>query len=80
MIQLAISEPRIEKFFNYSKDEILKALEFMVENDINGFKSSQVDTQLTVDQKKELNSRLESFHKNRNIGNSWNDIKSKLVR
>jgi len=31
MIQLSIEEPKIEKFFNSSKDEIMKALKFIVE-------------------------------------------------
>jgi len=37
MIQLSIEEPKIEKFFNSSKDEIMKALRFIVDNDINDF-------------------------------------------
>ena len=37
MIELSIEEPKIEKFFNSSKDEIIKALKFIVDNDIHDF-------------------------------------------
>ena len=80
MIQLSIKEPKIEKFFNNSKEEILKALEFIVENDINYFKHSSNDTQLSPEQKEELNSRIDSFHKDPTIGRSWDEIKSSIIR
>lgn len=80
MIQLAIQEPKIEKFFKNSKEEIEKALEFIVENDINYFKHTSQEATLTPEQKEELNSRIESFHKDPTIGKSWDDIKNTLAR
>lgn len=80
MIQLAIKEPKIENFFNNSKDEIMRALEFIVENDINYFKHSSENTQLSHKQKEELNSRIESFHKDPTIGRSWDEIKNSIAK
>ena len=79
MIQLVIQEQEIEQFFNYSKDEILKALQFIVDNNIQEYKINQKDLELSALQKKELNSRIELFHNNRNIGKSWNEIKSSIL-
>ncbi len=80
MIELSIEEPKIEKFFNSSKDEIMKALKFIVDNEIDDFSSINNTSQLSEEQKKELNSRITSFHENRTIGRNWNDIKSDLER
>lgn len=77
MIQLAIQEPKIEQFFNHSKDEILKALNFIVENNIKDFNTPLA---LSNEQKKELNSRLLSFHNNPEIGRSWNEIKRDILK
>ncbi len=77
MIQLAIQEPRIEQFFNHSKDEILKALNFIVENNIKDFNTP---LELSNEQKKELNSRLLSFHNNPEIGRSWDEIKKDILK
>ena len=79
MIQVDIQEPKIEQFFNYSKDEILRALQFIVDNNIQEYKINQKDLELSALQKKELNSRIESFHNNRNIGKSWKEIKSSIL-
>ena len=79
MIQLAIQEQKIEQFFNYSKDEILRALQFIVDNNIQEYKLNQKDLELSSLQKKELNSRIESFNNNRNIGKSWNEIKRNIL-
>ncbi|MDF1881924.1 hypothetical protein JHD50_11555 [Sulfurimonas sp. MAG313] len=78
MIQLYIEEPKIEKFFNSSKDEILKALKFIVDNEIHDFSLINNTSELTEDQKKELDSRIYSFHKDPSIGRSWDDIKNSL--
>ena len=37
MMQLAIKEPKIEQFFNHSKEEIIKALKFIVDNNIKDY-------------------------------------------
>jgi len=80
MLQLSIEEPHIEKFFNSSKDEIMKALKFIVENDIHDFSRINNTSELSEDQKKELVSRIGSFHKDRTIGRNWNDVKETLER
>ncbi|MCK9492540.1 MAG: addiction module protein [Sulfurimonas sp.] len=80
MIQLSIQEPKIEKFFNGSKDEIMKALKSIVDNDIHDFSQINGTSELSEEQKKELASRINSFHENRSIGRDWNDIKSDLER
>lgn len=79
MIQLSIEEPKIEQFFNNSKDEILKTLKFIADNNLKDFKN-QKSYALTKGQKKELDSRIKSFHDNPSIGRSWEDIKSDLKR
>ncbi|MDY0234025.1 MAG: hypothetical protein RBS11_08310 [Sulfurimonas sp.] len=80
MIQLSIQEPKIEKFFNGSKDEIMKALKFIVDNNIHDFSQINSTSELSEEQKRELASRINSFHENRSIGRDWNDIKSDLER
>jgi hypothetical protein len=80
MIQLSIEEPKIEKFFNSSKDEIMRALKFIVDNDIRDFSQVNTTSGLSEEQKKELDSRTDSFHKNRSIGRDWDAIKSELER
>ena len=78
MIQLFIEEPKIEQFFN-SKDEIIKTLKFIADNNLKDFKN-QKSYELTKVQKKELDSRIKSFHNNPSIGRSWEDIKGDLKR
>jgi len=80
MIQLAIQEPKIEQFFNHSKDEIMKALKFIVDNNIKDFEKNQNNLELSSEQKKELNLRISSFHNDPSIGRSWNEIKSDISR
>ena len=36
-MQLAIQEPQIEQYFNYSQEEILQALKFIVDNNIKEY-------------------------------------------
>jgi hypothetical protein len=79
MIQLSIEEPKIEQFFNNSKDEILKTLKFIADNNLKDFKNQKL-YELTKEQKKELDSRIKSFHDNPSMGRSWEDIKSDLKR
>ncbi len=79
MIQLCIEEPKIEQFFNNSKDEIINTLKFIAENNLKDFKN-QKSYELTKAQKKELDSRIKSFHDNPSIGQSWEDIKNDLKR
>ncbi len=79
MIELSIEEPMIEKFFNNSKDEILKTLKFIADNNLKDFKNQQ-SYELTKAQKKELDSRIKSFHDNPSMGRSWEDIKSDFKR
>jgi len=78
-MQLAIEEPKIEQFFNHSKDEIIKALKFIVDNNIKDFKSKN-NLELSIEQKKELDSRIKSFHNDPSIGVSWNDIKKNILK
>ncbi|QOY53568.1 addiction module protein [Candidatus Sulfurimonas marisnigri] len=80
MIQLSIEEPKIENFFNSSKEEILKALKFIVDNDIHDFSTRNNTSELNEAQKKELNSRIDSFHKDPSLGRNWDEIKNDLER
>jgi putative addiction module component (TIGR02574 family) len=80
MIQLSIEEPKIEKFFNSSKDEIMKALKFIVDNDIHDFSQINNTSELSEEQKKELHSRINSFHKDPLMGRKWDDVKNDLKR
>ncbi|MEA3523118.1 MAG: hypothetical protein U9R50_09075 [Campylobacterota bacterium] len=80
MMQLSIQEPKIEQFFNHSKDEIMKALKFIVDNNIKDFRTHQNNLELSSEQKKELNLRITSFHNDPSIGRSWNEVKSNLSR
>ena len=80
MIQLSIQEPKIEQFFNHSTDEIIKALKFIVDNNIKDFKTNQNNLELSLEQKEELNSRISSFHNDPSIGRSWNEVKSDISR
>ncbi|MEA2017445.1 MAG: addiction module protein [Campylobacterota bacterium] len=80
MMQVAIEEPKIEQFFNHSKDEIIKALKFIVDNNIKDFGTNQNNLELSTEQKEELNSRISSFHNDPSIGVSWNEVKSDISR
>lgn len=80
MIHLAIEEPRVEQFFHHSKDEIMKVLRFIVDNDIKDFSIDSKSVELSNEQKAELNSRIEAFHGNREMGRSWEEIKNELQR
>lgn len=80
MIQLSIEEPKIENFFHSSKEEIMKALKFIVDNNIHDFSSINNTSELSEEQKKELNSRINSFHNNPSIGRNWDDIKTELEK
>ena len=80
MIQLAIQEPKIEQFFHHSQDEIMRALHYIVENNIQDFSLEQSTHQLSSAQKEELHSRLQSYHENRDIGRSWDDVKNEFNR
>ncbi len=80
MMQLAIQEPKIEQFFNHSKDEIIKALKFIVDNNIKDFGINQNNLELSTEQKEELNSRITSFRNDPSIGRSWNEVKSNILR
>ena len=78
MITLAIQEPKIEQFFHHSKDRIIKALEFIVDNNIDYFEKNYDNLQLSQEQKDELDLRVSSFHNDFTIGNSWHEIKNSL--
>ncbi len=80
MIQLSITEPRIEQFFHHSKDEVIKALNFLVDNDIKEFQNDSESLELTATQKKELDSRMALFHNDPSIGRSWDEIKSEVLK
>jgi len=80
MIQLSIQEPKIEHFFNHSKEEIIKALKFIVDNNIKDFDIDKSTLELSFKQKEELNLRIQSFHDNPSIGHSWGEIKNSISR
>lgn len=80
MTQLSITEPKIEQFFHHSKDEIMKALNFLVDNDIREFQNEKESLQLSTSQKQELDSRVASFHENRSIGRPWDEIRSEILK
>lgn len=40
---------------------------------------TSLDEKLSTEQKKELSSRIESYHNDRSIGKSWSEIKSSLL-
>ncbi|MFZ2890710.1 hypothetical protein [Sulfuricurvum sp.] len=56
MISLSIQEPKIEHFFKHSQEEVIKALRFIVEHEIDY--GEHLD-ELSTEQKKELS---ESCH------------------
>jgi hypothetical protein len=78
MMQLAIQEPKIEQFFNHSKDEIIKALKFIVDNNIKDFGINKSNLELSIEQKEELDVRIKSFHNDPSMGRSWNEIKNTI--
>jgi putative addiction module component (TIGR02574 family) len=80
MMQFAIQEPKIEQFFNHSKDEIMRALKFIVDNNIKDFEKNYNSLELSSEQKKELNSRISSFHNNPSMGISWSELKNNISR
>ena len=80
MMQLAIQEPKIEQFFNHSKDEIIKALKFIVDNNIRDFNVDKSNMELLEEQKKELDTRIKSFHNDPSVGRSWDEIKNTISR
>lgn len=79
-MQLAIEEPKIEQFFHHSKDEVMKALKFIVDNNIKDFSIDNKNLELSMEQKTELDLRISSFHNDRTMGRSWEEVKSDLVR
>ena len=79
-MQLQIEEPAIERFFNNSKEEIIKTLKFIAENNLKGFTRKQSEYELNEAQRKELNSRLESFHDNPSTGRTWDEVKAGIKR
>ncbi|MEA3490771.1 MAG: hypothetical protein U9R27_02635 [Campylobacterota bacterium] len=79
MMQLSIQEPKIEQFFNHSKDEIIKALKFIVDNNIKDFDAIKSNLELSIEQKKELDVRIKSFHNNPLMGRSWSEIKVRVA-
>ena len=78
MIQVMIEEPKIEQFFNNSKEEILNTLKFIADNNLKGFTRDKNEYELSEIQKKELNTRMASFHNNPSIGKTWNEVKAGL--
>jgi len=80
MMQLMIKEPKIEQFFNNSKEEIINTLKFIVDNNLKGFTRDKDEYELSEVQKKELHSRMHSFHNNPSMGRSWDEVKAGLKR
>ena len=77
MINLSIEEPKIEQFFNNSKEEVINALRFIVDNNIK-YLNTNTSCELSHKQKEELDLRILSFHKDPTIGKSWSELKSKI--
>lgn len=80
MIQLSIDEPAIEQFFNHSKEEIINTLKFIADNNLKDFIRDKSEYGLSEAQKKELDSRLKSFHNNPSMGRTWDEVKAGLKR
>jgi len=80
MIQVMIEEPKIEQFFNNSKEEILNTLKFIADNNLKGFTKDKSEYELSKIQKRELDSRIESFHNNTSMGRTWDEVKAGLKR
>jgi len=80
MIQLSIEEPNIEAFFNHSKEEIVNTLKFIADNNLKGFMRDKNEYELSREQKKELESRVNSFHTDLSLGRTWDEVKSGLER
>ncbi len=80
MIQLMIEEPKIEQFFNNSKEEIINTLKFIADNNLKGFMRDKNEYELSEAQKKELDLRIESFHNNPSMGRTWDEVKAGLKR
>jgi len=79
-MQLSIEEPKIERFFNHSKEEIMNALKFIVDNNIKDFSVNKKSLELSTEQKEELDLRIKSFHKEPSIGRPWNEIKNTISK
>jgi len=73
-LQLAIQEPQLEQYFNHSKEEIIKALKFIANNNLKPYFLDKDTLALSSIQKQELHSRIETFHNNRDIGKTWKEI------
>jgi len=80
MIQLQIEEPAIEQFFNNSKEEIINTLKFIADNNLKGFIRDKNEYELSSEQKKELETRVNSFHANPSLGRTWDEVKARLKR
>ena len=77
MLQLAIKEPSIEQYFNNSSEEVMDALKFIVENQIDVSKSNH--SSLSTEHKEILAQREKEFLENPELGRSWNEIKEELL-
>jgi len=80
MMQLMIKEPKIEQFFNNSKEEIINTLKFIADNNLKGFTRDKDEYELSEVQKKELDARMHSFHNNPSMGRTWDEVKAGLKR
>jgi len=80
MIQILIEEPKIEQFFNHSKEEIMNTLKFIADNNLKGFTRDKNEYELSETQKKELDSRIKSFHSDPSMGRTWDEVKAGLKR
>jgi len=80
MIQVLIEEPKIEQFFNNSKEEILNTLKFIADNNLKGFTRDRTEYELSETQKEELDLRMKSFHSDPSIGRTWDEVKAGLKR
>ena len=80
VIQIFIEEASIEQFFNNFKEEIVNTLKFIADNNLKGFTINKNEYGLSEIQKKELDSRINSFHNNPSMGRTWDEVKAGLKR
>ena len=69
MTQLSTTKLKAKQLFHPSKNEVIQE-----------FQNDGESLELTTAQKKELDSRITSFHKDRTIGRSWDEIKSEILK
>ncbi|MEA1917347.1 MAG: hypothetical protein U9N42_07430 [Campylobacterota bacterium] len=80
MIHIAIEEPKIENFFNNSKDEIIKVLRYIADNNVSFEKdlSKKDFTVSTIEDVQNRVSNAENSNKYTSHDKFWNDLDNKI--